>query len=493
MGEGRRTAGRTHGQACATRRADGARPRALRGHAVTPSRRGPGGVEAFPRTDRDPRQADRGGDCAFQSPDGSRIADAGPGGVPAPRVPAGDRRVRWRALIPGDDGSFAAITTALALTDGAADEPLGNRLVLRLGGAGSAVATRADRRLLLASDREELRGGALAIKVRRSSHRFPESQESTSTLTRRNWNRRRSYPFGESSRRLRALGSAQCSGRLRLEGDTLSFELTSSIDRPPQASAAIEPSWLDPIPVSGTIAAFAVAFEPTPEAIAAAFALADRVEKADPAHADVAPIRTRLNLLAAVARVRPDIDVWPRVKGVSGFLLADERKDIGGALIVVHMVDGESAKRMVAETIPRLLATYSKPARPDAPAQLTFQGQTINAEVIDRDVWLTWGQKLLAPPLSTPRGSRPDRRGLDCERVGKFESRNAPGPSGPDASGHSPRSGSALDRVLDEAPPVVWLGSLDGRTLVDVIQWKGLHDLVKQVLDVLPLDPPPHR
>ena len=33
------------------------------------------------------------------------------------------------------------------------------------------------------------------------------------------------------------------------------------------------------------------------------------------------------------------------------------------------MVDGESAKRMVAETIPRLLATYSKPARPAAPAQ----------------------------------------------------------------------------------------------------------------------------
>jgi hypothetical protein len=400
-------------------------------------------------------------------------------------------RVRWQALVPGDDGSIAAITTALALTEGAADESLSNRLVLRLGGAGSAVAVRADRRLILASDREELRG---ALRDQGAEVVTPVSRESGIYLHLDASELEQAPQL--SVRRivaaLGALGSAQCSGRLRLEGDTLSFELTSSIDRPPQASAAIEPSWLDPIPVSGTIATFAVAFEPTPEAIAAAFALADRVEKADPAHADVAPIRTRLNLLAAVARVRPDIDIWPRVKGVSGFLLADERKDIGGALVVVHMVDGESAKRMVAETIPRLLATYSKPARPAAPAQLTFQGQTINAEVIDRDVWLTWGQNARAAALDATREpARSAGPGLRA-RWGSSKPQRA-GAFWPGRFRTFAASGSALDRVLDEAPPVVWLGSLEGRTLVDVIQWKGLHDLVKQVLDALPLDPPPYR
>ena len=64
---------------------------------------------------------------------------------------------RWRAAVPRDDGSFAALATALALTDGGVEVPLGAAQVFRVGPPGSALASVREGRLALGSTREELR------------------------------------------------------------------------------------------------------------------------------------------------------------------------------------------------------------------------------------------------------------------------------------------------------------------------------------------------
>ena len=54
---------------------------------------------------------------------------------------------RWRLTVPGDDGTLAALITALRLSGGSNEEPVGNgaMAVNRLGGPGAAVGARGAR------------------------------------------------------------------------------------------------------------------------------------------------------------------------------------------------------------------------------------------------------------------------------------------------------------------------------------------------------------
>src|SRR5271157_5311927 len=51
---------------------------------------------------------------------------------------------RWRLTVPGDDGTLAALITALRLSGGGNEAPVGNGTIAvnRLGGPGAAVAAR---------------------------------------------------------------------------------------------------------------------------------------------------------------------------------------------------------------------------------------------------------------------------------------------------------------------------------------------------------------
>ena len=55
------------------------------------------------------------------------------------------------------------------------------------------------------------------------------------------------------------------------------------------------------------------------------FALADRVDRADPARANLAPLRTRINLLASAVGARLEADFWPHLRGVTVAWLANSR------------------------------------------------------------------------------------------------------------------------------------------------------------------------
>ena len=62
------------------------------------------------------------------------------------RLDPEDGSARWRFAAPRDDGTLAALITALRLTGGGDEAPLadGRRAVERLGGPGAAVATRGE-------------------------------------------------------------------------------------------------------------------------------------------------------------------------------------------------------------------------------------------------------------------------------------------------------------------------------------------------------------
>ncbi len=80
----------------------------------------------------------------------------------------GDGHVRWSAAIPRDDGTFAALATALALTDGAAEPPLDGWAVDRLGPPGSPLMARSGAAVALAGTRGDL---ALALARARAAVR----------------------------------------------------------------------------------------------------------------------------------------------------------------------------------------------------------------------------------------------------------------------------------------------------------------------------------
>jgi hypothetical protein len=68
---------------------------------------------------------------------------------------------RWRLKVPGDDGTLTALITALRLSGGSSEAPVGNGTIAvhRLGGQGAAVAARDGGGVVLASSRAELDRG----------------------------------------------------------------------------------------------------------------------------------------------------------------------------------------------------------------------------------------------------------------------------------------------------------------------------------------------
>ena len=61
-----------------------------------------------------------------------------------------DGAPHWYAALPRDDGSFANLATALALTDGGPEPPLGAVAVDRLGPPPSPLAARTPDRFVIA-------------------------------------------------------------------------------------------------------------------------------------------------------------------------------------------------------------------------------------------------------------------------------------------------------------------------------------------------------
>jgi hypothetical protein len=453
---------------------------------------------------------------------------------------AADGKPRWFAVVPRDDGSLSAAITAQRVTSGALDLPLTDKgqafTVQRLGPAGALLASQVGDSLVFGSSPDELLRGLRRIVVvagatESGTDHHPQRQGgSTGAGSEGRFDSglifdlapgRMNEEVGAIFERravalLRGLGCSRIRGSVGLNRDLLALEMTTTLEdegRTKPVSAApqvvVDRSWLSWIPADGVMGFVSMAFEPGPAFLESMFAVADRVERADPARAGVASLRSRLNLLAAAAGARPEVDLWPHLRGVTACVMcdADRQGRPGGALVVLHTDGDPGAVRLATDVLPRLgsLLTGKKPGTqppPGAPAGAlsplgTVGGRPLSIMRHGRDVVIAWGEPVL--DAAREAMANPDRSAAPLctgwlrsgkrspQRVGAiWPARCWPGSHGPEAT-------TPAWRVLAEAPPAVWWGWTEPNEAVDSIHYADLRPLVHDFLEKLPLDPSPLR
>lgn len=385
-----------------------------------------------------------------------------------------DGRLTWNAVIPRDDGTFAAYATASVLTDGAADAPLDGLAVDRLGPKPTAaLAARAPGGFLLANSRD-----ALGAALRRSREPIGKPMIWSGCLMDLDPKGLQAAAGPVSARRaavaLAKLGVSDVDARIGLENGGLFVDIFGRCAAPPTFSRATIPArWLDAIPDEGTLAAFAFALDPSPAAWDATFDLLDAVEKADPARANVAPLRLRLDLLARAAGIRLDADLWPLLIGVSAIVGADASGAVDGVIVRLHAKDEAAADRLASLTIKRVVRAIAGPTRggADEAPPVKVSGRPVAIERRDADVAITWGR--------IPHASRPNERGFGAAIGGKYQRFAAFWP------------GRLPSIAAPDAWPVIWSGRFDESMTVDSVIWPDLKRVVRRVVDRIPFDPPP--
>jgi hypothetical protein len=408
----------------------------------------------------------------------------------------------WFVVIPRDDGTLAAAITAMHLTY-PDDRPVpvdgAMKPVARLGRSGFPLACNIGPAIVVASSRDRLEQGVAIARERRppaaakkgaglpgdrdSGTVFHLEPERLATLRGGSIGQRRAIEA------LQAFGCRQVEGGVSLEGESLVIEVSTRRDGRRQAapgpgSSAIDVAWLESLPSDGVMVAFSTVIDPDPASWDRAFAAADRIERVDPARAGVAPLRTRLNLLAMGAGLNLEADLRPHLRGISACLLGESFRPgrPTGLLIVLHLDEPSTARRVVEQVQPRIGALAGADAR----------SRTVSLNRRDPDVWIAWG---------------------DGVRASTAESRPAPGRSlatlcgGWAAEGRRPPSRvaavwparlwrpaalpGAAARALAEDPPVLWWGWSEPGREQDLFQWAGLRGRVRSFLASLPPGPAP--
>ena len=223
-------------------------------------------------------------------------------------------------------------------------------------------------------------------------------------------------------------------------------------------------------------------------------------QRADPAGAGLALLRTRLNLPAVAAGVKPEVDLWPHLRGVSACILADSGKpgdDRRAAYVAPR--PGSNAERLVLEFGPALGGFVLAPGkwgrhpaprhpgrtgrpsvRPGAgsgdphPAQRLGVSLPLHAERGDdhasHDGWVMLSARHRLATRSTVMIAQPKPRRLGRARCptsvaavcgGWASEGRAPGVSahsGLVGSGARLAAGTAARRPRSRRPPAVWWG-----------------------------------
>jgi hypothetical protein len=370
-----------------------------------------------------------------------------------------DGHLRWSATLPHDDGTFAALATAWVLSGGGADPPLEGVAVDRLGPPGSPVMARTGSGLVAAGSRSDLRA-ALArtptpatIATGLQFRVDPQALAEEGPLPRR------------LTAALRALNCRAIAGQALLEQDCLRVVWESRFAGPPPGSRSIDPSWLDLFPAERALAVFAIAIDPKPETWDLVFAVADRVERADPARAGVAPLRTRLNLIALAAGVRPEVELWPKLIGISGGLFVGPSHTINGGLLALHTTDPAAAARLAQRAWPRWISTVLGPV-PD-PIGIAQRASTL---------LITWGDR--PTPADHSVAALLPSQGQLHRFAALWPGRWPNLPASP------------LTTALADSPPLLWCGDRVGPHARDSLTWTGLRATIQRLLNLLPLAPP---
>ncbi len=382
-----------------------------------------------------------------------------------------DGKLGWNALILNDDGSLDAVGTAFALTDGLSLPPIDGATVDRLGPPGAPLLAKRGAKLIVGGAAEDVNDGLLrtdsavpsALRSGFASRIVPENlTNANDSLT----NRRILEAF-------RAVGAKTIDTTVALEDDRVVATVTTGLAAPINAKLAIEPDWLAIPSNTQLVAAFAFALDSSPAAWNSLFQVIDRVERVDPAYANVAPARLRLGLIFGRAKVRPDSDLYPVIQGVSGFVTGDKGK-AAGALVRIHVRDELAAKKLASETLPRLIIAFRLgKSAPGEGGGFVINGKPLSIIANGRTVEVNWGSVEKANLENRPSWIKDSLTNPGVARLVAFW----------------PEQIATIKVPAGE--PVVWVGrNLDSQTR-DEIRWTSLKSLVKTLVDRLEITPPP--
>jgi hypothetical protein len=458
---------------------------------------------------------------------------------------ATDGRARWYLVVPRDDGAVAAAITAARLTGGGAEPPLvheGNPLAVeRLGQPGAPVSSQIGDTLVVASSRDELiRGlGRIHAGCRPGEERIvvqptdgqaqrglsgpePDAQLDSGLIfdvdpAGLTVGKSGSLELRRGVELIRGLGCRRLRGTVAFTEDRLGLKLTTSLDRaarPARAdrtAATIDPAWLEGIPSAGVMGVISLALDSSAAFWDSAFSLADRVERVDPARAMVAPLRARIHLLAASVGVRPEVDLWPNLRGMTASLMGDPSQPgrPTGLLLVLHADAVSSAERLANEFFPRLGALMSGANRgegqaPNAPAGQVAAGESRRIGKLggraltvwrrDRNVLIAWSDDDWVDSLQV-RG-KPERsvaaicKGWARQDRGTPQRLGVVWPARCLPSFHGLDAATSAIRVRADDAPVVWWGWTDAAEGYDSFECPDLRERIRRFLDQIPQNPP---
>lgn len=440
----------------------------------------------------------------------------------------------WAVTIPHDDGTVAAAITAMRLSypEDQAIESAGHRWpVARLGRPGLPLACQDGPLIVVASSRELLGHAMEQAHTAPPSPRQPASSPSAMTsgthfvITPDRFTASGKAPLWERRvvTAVRESGCRRVEGMASLDHSTLRLDVTSRFDEEDAGAGAsartspraIDLRWLEEVPSANLAAALVLAIDPDPRGWDRAWALADRVDRADPSRAAAAPLRSRLNLLAAAAGIQLEADLRPHLRGLTAWANVDPAHPGGvlGAVVTLHLDDGAVAERIVRQAVPRIkrllggnadqggLGRDQDPAaRPanggpdDPPCIGMVARRQLRVEARGRSIRVSWGDV----PLSTGPGRPPFAAGFSngpqtipmagAEALPSRVILLWPGRIAQLVDGS--RQPSLAERILADDPGVVWRGWSERGHERDLLTWSGLDERVRKFLDALPLAEP---
>jgi hypothetical protein len=417
--------------------------------------------------------------------------------------PADGVPLRWWLRVPNDDGTLASFATALALGGGARlpQSDLLPEPVDRLGPGGAPLLLQRGRIIVLGSAPSALQDALSAKRFKAAESgeglHFALSAEGLRSVAQ--------PPLTNLRDALGALGIATVTGRSLLDDEGWTFECRSTLEQvpgraPPRIPGRVLEELTGTLPPDVALAA-AVSFDRGGRTLGGLYSIVEHGLRGAGRLRGDANLRSRVNLAANALGFFPELELWPRVEGVGGWLATRDGQPTT-ALVILRTRDAKTAASL-AERLILLLrrTTASEPgaeAQPPSrsiPERGPFEGEgQVVGSLGGRPVRLRARGAAVRIAWGDPRAGREDR----LDGPGQLAS----GPIEPEASrlfliwpGRLVRS-SELDpeiaRVLADAPPVVWTGRRQGAELVDTFRWRPLGPTVRGLVDTLPaLAPPP--
>ncbi len=412
--------------------------------------------------------------------------------------------LRWYLAIPTDDGTLGALATALALTDGQAEPPLAGlgASVDRLGHANAPLLAQDGGKVVVGATRDDLLAGIAFLADKQAL--LPPTEVETGVVIKLSSKGLRfdtSDPWHSIARLMHVFRVDDLTAVVSLHDEGFNCESRTPSDAPERPmNERFDRAWLNGIPADASIA-FAFALDREGRTVNAGFEAIDALlpKRQEPGARPSATLRTQFNLLANARGVFPELQLWPRIRGISGYVWVDEGSPTS-ALLSLHAADSASAKAIALRVLPNLARPFLNAIEPKngvkeaEPQMITlgeFQGGRVSIATREETVLISWGDRTFE---LSPR-KHEEAAGLQLQ--GLSESFNANGthhlvviwPDRLPLSSVGVGVGTPLKRALVGGPPIVLVGRFEKGELRHCVDWRGARRFVRELKAILPQSP----